>query len=90
MEAAMAEAAKAAAAAAQAVDQSSLLVRIVEVEAVGVGLRERSARVVEVEPTAALRGIVERFPDRPAMWPLLIGAWKRKPTDAGTGGPEAA
>jgi ubiquinone/menaquinone biosynthesis C-methylase UbiE len=22
---------------------------------------------------------VERFPDRPALWPLLIGAWKRKP-----------
>ena len=21
---------------------------------------------------------VERFPDRPALWPLLIGAWKRK------------
>jgi SAM-dependent methyltransferase len=22
---------------------------------------------------------VQRFPDRPALWPLLIGAWKRKP-----------
>jgi SAM-dependent methyltransferase len=22
---------------------------------------------------------IERFPDRPALWPLLIGAWKRKP-----------
>jgi hypothetical protein len=22
---------------------------------------------------------VERFPDRPALWPLLIAAWKRKP-----------
>jgi trans-aconitate methyltransferase len=22
---------------------------------------------------------VERFPDRPTLWPLLIGAWKRKP-----------
>jgi hypothetical protein len=21
---------------------------------------------------------VERCPDRPALWPLLIGAWKRK------------
>lgn len=28
---------------------------------------------------------VERFPSRPALWPLLIGAWKRKPdiTDDG-------
>ena len=25
----------------------------------------------------------ERFPDRPALWPLLIGAWKRKPATAG-------
>ena len=24
----------------------------------------------------------ERFPERPTLWPLLIGAWKRKPTDA--------
>ena len=24
----------------------------------------------------------ERFPDRPALWPLLIGAWKRKPAAA--------
>jgi ubiquinone/menaquinone biosynthesis C-methylase UbiE len=23
-----------------------------------------------------------RFPDRPTLWPLLIGAWKRKATDA--------
>ena len=23
---------------------------------------------------------VERFPDRPTLWPLLIGAWKRKPS----------
>ena len=31
----------------------------------------------------------ERFPDRPALWPLLIGAWKRKPapSDAGPGRP---
>jgi len=21
----------------------------------------------------------ERFPERPTLWPLLIGAWKRKP-----------
>ena len=25
----------------------------------------------------------QRFPDRPALWPLLIGAWKRKPAPAG-------
>jgi len=25
---------------------------------------------------------VERFPERPTLWPLLIGAWKRKPADA--------
>jgi SAM-dependent methyltransferase len=25
---------------------------------------------------------VERFPDRPALWPLLIGAWRRRPTEA--------
>ena len=24
----------------------------------------------------------ERFPERPTLWPLLIGAWKRKPHDA--------
>ena len=27
----------------------------------------------------------ERFPARPAMWPLLIGAWKHKP-DFGSNG----
>jgi hypothetical protein len=27
-------------------------------------------------------GDVTRFPDRATLWPLLIGAWKRKPTDA--------
>jgi SAM-dependent methyltransferase len=27
----------------------------------------------------------ERFPERPALWPLLIGAWKRKPADAEPG-----
>ena len=21
----------------------------------------------------------QRFPDRPALWPLMLGAWKRKP-----------
>ena len=25
---------------------------------------------------------VERFPSRPTLWPLLIGAWKRKPDSA--------
>jgi SAM-dependent methyltransferase len=29
--------------------------------------------------TAAIAGDAVRFPDRPALWPLLIGAWKRKP-----------
>jgi hypothetical protein len=24
----------------------------------------------------------QRFPDRPALWPLLISAWKRKPAQA--------
>jgi hypothetical protein len=24
----------------------------------------------------------ERHPDRPTLWPLLIGAWKRKPAPA--------
>lgn len=34
---------------------------------------------------------VERFPDRPAFWPLLVGAWKRKPESvrSGRGGPTA-
>jgi ubiquinone/menaquinone biosynthesis C-methylase UbiE len=32
---------------------------------------------------AAVASDAERFPDRPAMWPLLIGAWKRKPHDQG-------
>jgi hypothetical protein len=26
---------------------------------------------------AALDGDVSRFPDRPLLWPLLIGAWER-------------
>ena len=29
----------------------------------------------------------QRFPDRPTLWPLLIGAWKRKPTPAAFAGP---
>ena len=32
-------------------------------------------------PTAVLAAIdrdAARFPDRPVLWPLLIGAWKRK------------
>jgi len=28
----------------------------------------------------------ERYPDRPALWPLLIGAWKRKPGPAASAG----
>jgi protein-L-isoaspartate O-methyltransferase len=28
---------------------------------------------------AAVAGDAERFPDRPVLWPLMIGAWKRKP-----------
>jgi ubiquinone/menaquinone biosynthesis C-methylase UbiE len=28
---------------------------------------------------------VERFPDRPAFWPLLVGAWKRKPRSPRSG-----
>jgi SAM-dependent methyltransferase len=28
----------------------------------------------------------QRFPDRPALWPLLIGAWKRKPAAAASAG----
>jgi ubiquinone/menaquinone biosynthesis C-methylase UbiE len=28
----------------------------------------------------------QRFPDRPALWPLLIGAWKRKPAPASFSG----
>jgi hypothetical protein len=27
---------------------------------------------------AALDADVERFPDRPMLWPLLVSAWKRK------------
>jgi trans-aconitate methyltransferase len=27
---------------------------------------------------ATLHGDATRFPDRPVLWPLLIGAWKRK------------
>ena len=29
----------------------------------------------------------QRFPDRPTLWPLLIGAWKRKPAPAAFAGP---
>jgi len=28
----------------------------------------------------------EHYPDRPALWPLLIGAWKRKPGPAASAG----
>jgi hypothetical protein len=28
---------------------------------------------------AAVARDAERFPDRPVLWPLMIGAWKRKP-----------
>jgi SAM-dependent methyltransferase len=40
----------------------------------------------ERQATASLAAIAAdaaRFPDRPALWPLLIGAWKRKPQDQG-------
>ena len=33
--------------------------------------------------SAAVEHDAQRFPDRPALWPLLIGAWKRKPAAAG-------
>jgi hypothetical protein len=36
----------------------------------------------EQRGSAALSAIAhdaQRFPDQPALWPLLIGAWKRKP-----------
>ena len=32
---------------------------------------------------AAIAGDAARFPQRPALWPLLIGAWKREPQDQG-------
>ena len=54
-----------------------------------------TAAYTSVLPTAIAHGITteqhaaatlsevardaERFPDRPTLWPLLIGAWKRKP-----------
>jgi hypothetical protein len=28
----------------------------------------------------------QRFPDRPTLWPLMIGAWKRKPAPAVSSG----
>jgi SAM-dependent methyltransferase len=31
---------------------------------------------------AALAADAERFPDRPTLWPLMIGAWKRRPPAA--------
>ena len=40
----------------------------------GVTTPERSAAW-----TAELEADVERHPDAPTLWPLLIGAWKRKP-----------
>ena len=60
--------------------------------------RMLSAVYTSILPAAVARGITtetqaatmlanftrdaERFPERPTLWPLLIGAWKRKPTDA--------
>jgi ubiquinone/menaquinone biosynthesis C-methylase UbiE len=32
---------------------------------------------------AAIEADAARLPDRPALWPLLIGAWKRRPDDRG-------
>ena len=40
----------------------------------GVTTPERSAAWA-----AEFAADVERHPDAPALWPLLIGAWKRKP-----------
>jgi SAM-dependent methyltransferase len=42
----------------------------------------------ETEAAATLASFArdaERFPERPALWPLLIGAWKCKPADAEPG-----
>ena len=60
--------------------------------------RMLSAVYSSILPAAVARGITtetmaattlanftrdaERFPERPTLWPLLIGAWKRKPHDA--------
>jgi ubiquinone/menaquinone biosynthesis C-methylase UbiE len=44
-----------------------------------------SGITTEERATASLSrfaGDARRFPDRPTLWPLLIGAWKRKPTIA--------
>jgi ubiquinone/menaquinone biosynthesis C-methylase UbiE len=44
----------------------------------GITTGERAA-----ETAAELAHDAQRFRDRPALWPLLIGAWKRKPPAAG-------
>ena len=60
--------------------------------------RMLSAVYSSILPAAVARGITtetmaattlanftrdaERFPEHPTLWPLLIGAWKRKPHDA--------
>jgi SAM-dependent methyltransferase len=44
----------------------------------GITTEERAAACL-----AEIAHDAQRFPDRPALWPLLIGAWKRKPAAAG-------
>jgi ubiquinone/menaquinone biosynthesis C-methylase UbiE len=44
----------------------------------GITTDERAAETV-----SELAHDAQRFPDRPTLWPLLIGAWKRKPAAAG-------
>jgi hypothetical protein len=39
----------------------------------GITTEQRGAALL-----AAVEQDAERHPDRPALWPLLIGAWKRK------------
>lgn len=44
----------------------------------GVTSEERAA-----ETLSHVARDIERFPGRPALWPLLVGAWKRKPDSDG-------
>jgi hypothetical protein len=44
----------------------------------GITTEERSAALL-----SDLADDVARFPDATDLWPLLIGAWKRKPAAAG-------
>ncbi len=47
------------------------------IAAAGVTTETQAAITLE-----ALDRDVERFPERPVLWPLLIGAWKRKHSGA--------